>query len=427
MTPRPLPQLLSSTRPGHRAPTRAGTFALAFFLALFGLLLWGAMRDTAHGEDAVESTPSAEATLVEAPPEDTDEGNSTASPVEPLDAIPEPAPAEVAEVADATDEPTPAPTAPAPRALVRVAVAVAEVERPILLRAANHTAPAVHQCNADTYPTGAGWEAGCVITVENTLGSDGSTHSRVTTTWCLAEAGVLPPEGCTTDVVTSDQLVSTIDQCNGILAGGSNVTCRVEVVNNVPSGTPTTEVTVNQCVGSGQGGVSPGGPPTDCDPVDSSTSGATVTQCNGSANGGGAPERVQCSVDGAVTALPMTVNQCNGSTAAGSTVTCAVSFTNNFSAAAITPTPTPTPTPIPVSVTSSFPASEIGQNGPFTPGGSSTSSPRSTSGPSPSDGTATSLAATGPATSTPRLLATAAMLLLLGGLLLAGARRRQAV
>lgn len=446
MPPRPLPQLLPSTRPGYRAPARAGTFALAFFLALFGLLLWGAMHDTAHAEDAVEPAPSATATPVEAGPEDADldapigdidppatetspdttEDTSAAGPVEPLDATPEPPLAE-ADMTDA-DAAVPAPHAPARRAFVGG-------EHPILLRAAAHTAPAVHQCNADTYPTGAGWEASCVITVENTLGSDGSTHSRVTTTWCLAEAGVLPPEGCTTDVVTSNQLVSSVDQCNGILAGGSNVTCRVEVVNNVPSGTPTTGVTVNQCVGSGQGGVSPGGPPTDCDPVDSSTSGATVTQCNGSANGGGGPERVQCSVNGAVTALPVTVNQCNGSTAAGSTVTCAVSYTNNFAAAAITPTPTPTPsaTATPVPATSSGPvASGIGPNVSFTPGtpgDSSTSTARSTAapGPAPSGGTATSLAATGPATSMPRLLTTAAMLLFLGGLLLAGARRRQAV
>lgn len=446
MTPRPLPQLLSPTRPGHRTPARAGTFALALFLALFVLLLWGAVRDAAHGEDAAPSAPSAEATPLAPPPEDAEdapvgdidppateatpdatEDTSAAGPVAPLDATPEPALAE-ADVTDA-DAAAPAPHAPARRAF-------ADVEERIVLRAAHHTAPAVHQCNADTYPTGAGWEASCVVTVENTLGSDGSTHSRITTTWCLAEAGVLPPEGCTTEVVTSNQLVSSVDQCNGILAGGSNVTCRVEVVNNVPSGTPTTGVTVNQCIGSGQGGVSPGGPPTNCDPVDSSTSGATVTQCNGSANGGGAPERVQCSVNGVVTALPVTVNQCNGSTAAGSTVTCAVSYTNNFAAAAIIPTPTPTPTPTPVPVaTSSFPAGDIGQDVSFTPGDSSTSTARSTTGSttgpttgsSPSGGTATSLATTGPATSTPRLLAAAAMLLLLGGLFLAGARRRQAV
>jgi hypothetical protein len=294
--------------------------------------------------------------------------------------------------------------------------------------------PAVNQCNADTFPTGAGWEATCVVTVENTVSNDGATSSTVTTTWCLAAAGVLPPEGCDSETLAHDQLVTTIDQCNGILAGGSNVTCRVEVVNSVPFGTPTTDVTVNQCIGSGQGGVSPGGPPTDCDPADSSTTGATVSQCNGSANGGGAPERVRCSVAGAVTAVPVTVNQCNGSTAAGSTVTCGVTFTNNFAAAAvvpvvfvvpvvpnITPMPTPTPSPTATATTSSSP---VGTDSARTLTPRSDSSSQASRSPDRPTAIATGLATTG--ASTAPLVLAALLLLALGGLLLAGSNRRVA-
>lgn len=280
-------------------------------------------------------------------------------------------------------------------------------------------APAVHQCNADTYPTSAGWEATCEVVVENTLGSDGAMQSRVTTTWCLAEAGVLPPEGCVPDVTTSSSLVTTVNQCNGILAGGSNVTCRVEVINNVPFGTQTTGVTVNQCVGSGQGGVSPGGPPTNCDPVDSSTSGSTVTQCNGSANGGGAPERVQCSVTGAASALPVTVNQCNGSTAAGSTVTCDVSYTNRFAAAVVgTSTPPATGGTSPVPATSSVSVDAgLGPNAVVTRGASSSSAS------SASSIGLKSLAATGPPTGRWLPVAFVAMAFALRALLLSTSTR----
>lgn len=455
MNPSLLSQPLSPTHAKPSVLPRLRTFTVAFALAAFVLLLWA---NAAHAEDGVDPTTSSSAApaapVSDAGAEETAAAdNDAAAPVSTPEATPE------ATTVEPADEPSPVqpvsiPVPAAPRRLVddastpgieesngsaasattSEATSAAPAAAPAtgrrvpvgfvqatLVRAQAHSAPAVHQCNADTFPTSAGWEASCVVTVENTLGSDGSTGSRVTTTWCLAEAGVLPPEGCTTDVSTFGTLVSTVDQCNGILAGGSNVTCSVEVINNVPSGTPTTEVTVNQCIGSGQGGVSPGGPPTDCDPVDSSTTGATVTQCNGSANGGGGPERVQCSVTGGASALPVTVNQCNGSTAAGSTVTCDVTYTNNFAAAAVpvdAPTPTPLPTPV-VPVSAPVDAGP-GRPGRVTSAASSTSSAVSLDGPS---GTATNLAATGASASTSSLLLSALLLLVLGALLLAGARR----
>ena len=105
------------------------------------------------------------------------------------------------------------------------------------------------------FPTGAGFEVTCTVTIENTITAQGVTSSTVTATACLAAAGVLPPAGRTTTVTTSSQLVTSVDQCNGIVyGGGSNVTCNITVNNNIPVGTPTTGVTVDQCVGSGTGG-----------------------------------------------------------------------------------------------------------------------------------------------------------------------------
>jgi hypothetical protein len=201
------------------------------------------------------------------------------------------------------------------------------------------TAPAATQCDPPAFPTGAGYQVTCTITIDDTVSAAGATSSTVTGTACLAAAGVTPPSGCTTTVTTSNQLVTSVDQCNGIIVGGgSNLTCDVSVVDTVPTGAATSGVTVNQCIGSGTGG---GTQPTLlCAPV-ASTTNAVVTQCNGSGTGGGASLRVQCDVTGATTADPITVNQCNGSSnGGGSTVTCATTFTNNFVAAAPTTTTT---------------------------------------------------------------------------------------
>jgi hypothetical protein len=201
------------------------------------------------------------------------------------------------------------------------------------------TAPAATQCDPPAFPTGAGYQVTCTITIDDTVSAAGATSSTVTGTACLAAAGVTPPSGCTTTVTTANQLVTSVDQCNGIVVGGgSNLTCNVSVVDTVPTGAATSGVTVNQCIGSGTGG---GTQPTLlCAPV-ASTTNAVVTQCNGSGTGGGASLRVQCDVTGATTADPITVNQCNGSSnGGGSTVTCATTFTNNFVAAAPTTTTT---------------------------------------------------------------------------------------
>jgi hypothetical protein len=228
-------------------------------------------------------------------------------------------------------------------------------------------APAAAQCDPPAFPTGAGQEVSCNITIANTLTSTGATSSTITATACLAVAGVLPPAGCNTVTTTSGQLVTTVDQCNGVVnGGGSNVTCSVSVINTIPTGTNLVGVTVNQCIGTGAGGGT--APTTVCAPV-ASTSGATVTQCNGSANGGGGSMRAKCTETGGATALPITINQCNGSSdGGGSTVTCATTFTNNFvaSAPATTPTPTPTPTGTPAPTATPTAPGKVGVTAPTT-------------------------------------------------------------
>ena len=196
----------------------------------------------------------------------------------------------------------------------------------------------VAQCNADTYPTGAGFEATCTLTVVNTITAAGAESSVVTATACLAAAGVLPPSGCTTETTSSDELTTTISQCLGIVGGGgSNVTCNVVVSNNVPADSPTSAVSVYQCVGSDAGG---GGTPPDCGPSGSSVT-SMVNQCNGSSTGGGST--LACSVTGAVTAIPLSIQQCNGSAnGGGSNVTCSAAVGDDFAAPGVLSISVPT-------------------------------------------------------------------------------------
>jgi hypothetical protein len=73
-----------------------------------------------------------------------------------------------------------------------------------------------------------------------------------------------------------------------------------------------------------------------------------VTQCNGSVTGGGTyagEPTAACTVSGAATADPVTINQCNGTaTGGGSAVTCAATVADVFAAATTTPTSAPTGT-----------------------------------------------------------------------------------
>jgi hypothetical protein len=208
-------------------------------------------------------------------------------------------------------------------------------------------APAVSQCNADSFPTGAGYQVTCTVSVENYTTATGATSSTVTTSACLAAAGVVFPScplnlGPVTSTVTSTQLVTSVNQCNGIVNGaGSNVYCDVTVTDNVPAGSTTSGATVDQCIGSAATSTEA------CAPLGSTTN-ATVTQCNGSANGGGTyagQPAAGCTVTGTDAALPVTINQCNGtSNGGGSAVTCMATVADVFVPASTTTTTTATGT-----------------------------------------------------------------------------------
>jgi hypothetical protein len=208
-------------------------------------------------------------------------------------------------------------------------------------------APAVSQCNPPDFPTSAGFQVTCTVSVENYTSSSGATSSTVTTSACLGAAGVVYPScplnlGPVTSTTTSTQLVTSVNQCNGIVTGGgSNVYCNVSVTNNVPAGTAESGITVDQCIGSvtGAGGTvacTPGG----------STTNATVTQCNGSVTGGGTyagEPTADCTVTGSAASDPVTVNQCNGTaTGGGSAVDCNATESEVFTAASTTTTSAPT-------------------------------------------------------------------------------------
>ncbi|MDJ0324849.1 hypothetical protein QMG61_13885 [Cryobacterium sp. PH31-AA6] len=203
------------------------------------------------------------------------------------------------------------------------------------------------QCNG--LLGGGGQELDCTIDVVNNLDlATGTESSTVTTTVCQ---GPNSAPICGQPVTTSYNLLTkSVDQCNGsVNGGGSTLTCRVTVVNNItgaPENSGTTGATVNQCNYAGTGGGT--APTLNCDPFPASVSGATITQCNYSVNGGGAPDRVTCTVVDPSTVsalLPVTVNQCNDSAnGGGSLVTCSVKLTNTITTVAASTTPTPVAT-----------------------------------------------------------------------------------
>ncbi|MGY6501142.1 MAG: hypothetical protein ACXIVQ_09670 [Acidimicrobiales bacterium] len=271
---------------------------------------------------------------------------------------------------------------------------------------------AVEQCNYEE--AGDAREIRCDVTVVNTLDvATGVTSSTVTTTVCSGPPGEAL---CvtTTGAVTTD-IVNVVNQCNNsVNAGGSTVTCNVDVVNNITGVGSTSPATVNQCIGSGQGGGDE--PTTLCDPV-SSASGADVIQCNTAGNDGGAAERVTCTVlTSTVSALwPVTIVQCNDSAnGGGDLVTCTARTTTNILAAA-EPVPTTTVDTTVVTAAETAPAQT-----PTTEDASATGGTAPTPTPTPGSPGAPTLPRTG---STAVMPVVAALSLLVGAVALVTAHR----
>ncbi|MCA1683874.1 MAG: hypothetical protein LC708_01910, partial [Actinobacteria bacterium] len=212
-----------------------------------------------------------------------------------------------------------------------------------LVTAATAPAPgaAVSQCNG-TDNVG-GQAVACDVTITNNLDvATGVDSSVVTIRECHGAANAALP--CTTSTTPSDQLTTSVTQCDGSgNGGGGTVTCNVSIVNNIVGVSAPTPATINQCNGSGAGGGTL--PTVVCDPEGNTTE-ATITQCNDSGNGGGGTMRVKCTITPSTesTTLPVDVNQCNGSgNGGGGYVTCTVSVTNN-----LIPPPPVVPVPVPV-------------------------------------------------------------------------------
>jgi hypothetical protein len=92
------------------------------------------------------------------------------------------------------------------RALVPVVGILTAIASMVLIGVASAPAastPAVNQCNPPAFPTGAGFQVSCTITItiDNTVTAANVSSSTVTATTCLAAIGVLPPQGCTTTVL----------------------------------------------------------------------------------------------------------------------------------------------------------------------------------------------------------------------------------
>lgn len=176
----------------------------------------------------------------------------------------------------------------------------------------------------------------CEVTIVNSITSAGGS-SVVTVRECHGPAGD-PEAACVTVTDTLPEPVTAVDQCNAAEnGGGGTVRCSVNITNDfVDQDPPVTAVTVNQCVGSGDG-ITVG-----CDPFPATTTGATITQCNGSANGGTLVGLI-CTASGTETAaFAFTVSQCNDTAnGGGSLVICSVEVETTSSLAAPTATPTP--------------------------------------------------------------------------------------
>jgi hypothetical protein len=208
------------------------------------------------------------------------------------------------------------------------------------------TAAATTTCSNGVANTG-GLGLICQITVVNTITASGGS-ATVTIHECHGAAGA-PTAACSTKTTSLSKPVTAVTQCNAsINGGGGTLRCSVVVTNNfygagasssltVPAA--TTAVTVNQCVGSGAGGVI--GQNINCDPYPASTTGAAITQCNGSGNGL-TLVHLNCTATGTMdSALVVTINQCNQSAnGGGALVECSASLVNK----AVTSTPPPTGT-----------------------------------------------------------------------------------
>ncbi|MDQ2854665.1 MAG: hypothetical protein M3R32_07390 [Chloroflexota bacterium] len=182
----------------------------------------------------------------------------------------------------------------------------------------------------------------CEVTVNNTITPSGGSAS-VTVRECHGAAGD-PAALCTITTNILSSPVTGVTQCNGSTnGGGASMRCTVDIVNTyVGISATATAVTVNQCVGSGDGFT------VGCVPFPATITGATITQSNGSANGGTLVGLFSTATGTETSAQLVTINQCNGSTNGGGGLLICSSSMSNINQVVATATPAPTALPAPV-------------------------------------------------------------------------------
>ena len=205
---------------------------------------------------------------------------------------------------------------------------------------AAHSIAPTTACN-NGVANGGGQGVICEVTIVNSFRTTGGT-AVVTVHECVGSAGAPLAGVCSTTTSSLSSPVTQVTQCNGTaMGGGATLRCSVVVTNNFYGISPgATAATVDQCVGSGAGGIV--GTTLICNPIQSTTN-AAVTQCNGSANGLTLVHLI-CSVTGDSDSAGMVaINQCNNSAnGGGDLVECSASLVGNALAASSTPPPTST-------------------------------------------------------------------------------------
>jgi hypothetical protein len=226
-------------------------------------------------------------------------------------------------------------------------IALALVAGPSLIQSAPASAATViaptTTCNNSTDNT-PGLGAICEVRIENTISPVGGS-ALVTVRECHGAAGD-PEAACSTYSNVLAGPVTSVNQCNYSMdGGGGTLRCSVVIVNTFVGLSPgESAASVNQCVGSGAGGIHGPAGQIHCNPYPATTTNATITQCNDSANGLTLVD-LTCTVAGMETSTnSVTVNQCNNSTnGGGALVICSANVTNIIPAAVTAP-PTAVPT-----------------------------------------------------------------------------------
>jgi len=292
-----------------------------------------------------------------------------------------------------------------PAALLRAAAMLA-----LLVPAAAFVAPAYVAAAplsaAGACATGVGNAGGegiiCQLTIVNDITSTGGS-ATVTVHDCLGSAGdptdAARGHQCRTTTTSLSKPVTSVTQCDGSANGGGAVLrCSVTITNNFIGVNPgSSAVTVNQCVGSGDGIT------TGCDPFPATPVDAAITQCNGSANGGHLVG-MDCIASGTMaSALVITINQCNGSgSGGGGLIDCSASMTNQVVTGS---TPSAATSAFPSASTSALPSASTGTR-------PSPSHSHSVPAPSAMSDTATG---SGDSDGGPTLLVLLGLVLLIGG------------